>query len=58
MGKYNVKIYYYDKETQYRIYEKPITTKEKLADITESEKQISKKPEKKKQLRYIEFRTI
>ena len=55
MGKYNVKIYYYDGETQYRVYEKPITTKEKLIDITEGEKQILKKPERKKHLRYIEF---
>lgn len=35
MGSYNVKIYYYDSETQYRVYEKPIHTKEKSTDIPE-----------------------
>lgn len=55
MASYNVKVYYYDTETQYRVYEKPITTKEKLSDISEEEKLNAKKKQKKKHLRYIEF---
>lgn len=45
MRSYNVKIYYYDTETQYRVYEKPIRTKEKTVDILE-EKLLKKKKTK------------
>lgn len=52
MGSYNLKIYYYDTETQYRVYEKPIRTKEKPADIQED---LPKKKKPKKILQRIEF---
>lgn len=55
MGKYNVKVYYYDTETQYRIYEKPIFTKDEYFDITDEEKQSAKKNKKSDRLRHIEF---
>lgn len=46
--KYNVKIYYYENETQYRIYEKPIAKKKKLAEYDDTELPKAKKIKKKK----------
>lgn len=55
MGSYNVKVYYYDSETQYRVYEKPIHTKEKSTDALEEIPKAERKQKKRTHLTYIPF---